>query len=60
LERVNIYCNYCDADYQILHELDEYRYQIKFCPNCGEHLDMDSNSDKAKVYDDDIDIEEID
>lgn len=49
MKKTQIYCNYCDADYIIVDGLEEDRYQVKFCPNCGESL-TDS---------DDIDVVEI-
>lgn len=34
------YCNNCEANFQISHEMDAVRYPIEFCPFCGNDLDV--------------------
>ena len=37
-----IYCDSCDAEFKINHNLDDEYYDIKYCPFCGEELDEDN------------------
>tara|TARA_B100000989_G_scaffold177497_1_gene133284 strand:+ start:873 stop:1028 length:156 start_codon:yes stop_codon:yes gene_type:complete len=42
-----IYCDSCEAEFKINHDMDEEYYQVKFCPFCGSEIDEE--------YEDDID-----
>ena len=37
-----IYCNNCEAEFTIKHNMDDEYYEIKYCPFCGEELDEDN------------------
>ena len=37
-----IYCDSCDAEFKINHNMDDDYYQVKYCPFCGEELDEDN------------------
>ena len=37
-----IYCDSCDAEFKINHNMDDEYYQVKYCPFCGEELDEDN------------------
>lgn len=34
-----IVCLFCEAEYNLKHDMDEYHYKNKFCPFCGEEMD---------------------
>lgn len=34
-----IVCLFCEAEYNLKHNMDEDHYIIKFCPFCGEELE---------------------
>lgn len=38
MNKVQVSCSYCDADYKIFHDLDE-PYIVMFCAFCGEAMD---------------------
>ncbi len=39
---ITIYCDSCDAEFKINHNMDDEYYEIKYCPFCGEELDEDN------------------
>ena len=47
MKRKLIYCDSCEAEFKINHDMDEEYYQVKFCPFCGSEIDEE--------YEDDID-----
>ncbi len=40
MEKLEIFCQECDAVYAVEHDLD-IPYEVKFCKFCGEELDTD-------------------
>ena len=36
-----VYCESCDAEFRITHNMDKRLYNIVHCPFCGEELDND-------------------
>ena len=37
-----IYCDSCDPEFKINHNMDDDYYQVKYCPFCCEELDEDN------------------
>lgn len=38
-----IVCTYCEAEFNIRHDMDEDHYRVEFCPFCGEQLEQDED-----------------
>ena len=46
-----IYCESCDAEFKISHNMEKRLYKIEHCPFCGDVLDLD-NEDELVEYED--------
>ena len=40
-----IYCNKCEAEFTIKHNMDEEYYEILYCPFCNNEIEKDSEDD---------------
>ena len=38
-----IYCNNCEAEFTIKHNMDEEYYEILYCPFCKHEIEKDSD-----------------
>ena len=46
-----VYCESCDAEFRITHNMDKRLYKILHCPFCGDDLN-EENEDLLEEYED--------
>ena len=46
-----VYCEACDAEFRITHNMEKRLYKIEHCPFCGEYL-TEENEDILEEYED--------
>ena len=45
MPKKRIYCNNCEAEFTIKHNMDEEYYEILYCPFCKHEIEKDSEDD---------------
>ena len=45
-----IVCQECEAEFKITHSMDEYHYQISYCPFCRSEIDDPEFVDEIEEY----------
>ena len=50
-----VYCESCDAEFRITHNMDKRLYKIMHCPFCGDDLN-EENEDLLEEYEDEWSI----
>ena len=47
-----IYCESCDAEFKITHNMDNRLYSIEYCPFCSEDIG-EENEDELEEFEED-------
>lgn len=52
MEKINGYCDVCDANFTISHSLDPRAYPVLSCPFCGADLNEMPDAESEEDYED--------
>lgn len=44
MEKINLTCLECDADFKITHNMDDIMYSPRYCVFCGTEIDFEDES----------------
>jgi len=55
IDKIDVSCRFCDADYTIKHDLNP-PYKMEFCAFCGEQIDEDYVD--AEIFNDDEELDD--
>ena len=44
--RKSYYCDQCEADFKISHQMEEEYYEVNFCPFCSAQIDDEKDEEE--------------
>jgi len=48
--KIKVFCNSCKSEYDVVHEMESFQYEIEHCTFCG----ADVTEDEREIVDDDF------